>query len=224
MSWATQKAKRVSDSSSTYHHGNLKEALVQAAIELLEEGIPASDLSLRMVARRAGVSHAAPYAHFEDKEDLIASIKDVAFSALLEDLKARLSESKAKARDRLMILARTYLTFAAANPGKFDLMFRRPLQKSPGPGHRYAQSGKAMFAILTALVQEFLGGGTGEGCGVSPAQLKSRTLLAWSALHGICMLRVGGLLVHVAPERAFDDVAADIVAEMLKVLEADASP
>ena len=92
-------------SNQSYHHGNLKEALVKAATELLEEGTPASDLSLRMVARRAGVSHAAPYAHFEDKEDLIASIKDEAFGSMLEELKEKLGAVQKDPTKKLVILA-----------------------------------------------------------------------------------------------------------------------
>ena len=201
-------------SNQSYHHGNLKEALVKAATELLEEGTPASDLSLRMVARRAGVSHAAPYAHFEDKEDLIASIKDEAFGSMLEELKEKLGAVQKDPTKKLVILARTYLAFAGRNPGKFDLMFRRPLQKTPKPGHKYAESGMAMFSILTNLVKDLVGPKNSD-----EALIKNRTVLAWSALHGLCMLRVGGLMIHVAPERKFEEIAEEIVSQMLDLIK-----
>lgn len=205
----------------SYHHGNLKEALVKAATELLEEGTAASELSLRMVARRAGVSHAAPYAHFQDKEDLIAAIKDEAFAALLAEITERLEREQSGPAQRLVVLARTYIQFAARNPGKFDIMFRRALQKSPAPGQHYSQAGMTMFGTLTRLLGELIYGQPVDNDGKSWDQtplIRKRALLAWSNIHGLCVLRVGGTLVRVASDRKFEEVAEESIKELIDLV------
>ena len=98
---------------TTYHHGDLRAALVRAGSRLLErKGI--SGLSLREVARRAGVSHNAPYRHFPDRESLLAAIAAEGFSTLGERLKGQVGREKAQA----------YVRFAIENPQRFRLMSR----------------------------------------------------------------------------------------------------
>lgn len=98
---------------TTYHHGNLRVALLRSASKLLEKkGI--SGLSLREVARRARVSHNAPYRHFPDRESLLAALADQGFAELGERLKAYAGREKAEA----------YVRFALENPQRFRLMSR----------------------------------------------------------------------------------------------------
>src|SRR5262245_23167774 len=97
---------------STYHHGNLKEALLTAGGELLEkQGIAA--LSLRETARLAGVSHAAPYRHFPDKDTLLAALAAEGFELLRQSLAARAAREWGEG----------YVMFALAHPHRFRLMF-----------------------------------------------------------------------------------------------------
>jgi AcrR family transcriptional regulator len=104
-----------------YHHGDLRGALVNAAfLVAVREGI--DGVSLRAVARRAGVSEAAPYHHFKDKRELLAAAAGVAF----DRLDARVVEAIAKRRDRaakIVALAKAYVTFAVEEPGMFRLIF-----------------------------------------------------------------------------------------------------
>src|SRR5262245_58396976 len=98
---------------TTYHHGDLRAALVRSASKLLEKrGISA--LSLREAARRAGVSHNAPYRHFPDRESLLAAIAEEGFAALAERLRGLAGREKAEA----------YVRFALENPQRFRLMSR----------------------------------------------------------------------------------------------------
>jgi AcrR family transcriptional regulator len=98
---------------TTYHHGDLRAALVRAGSKLLEKrGL--SGLSLREAARRAGVSHNAPYRHFPDRESLLAAIAAEGFAMLGERLKGRAGREKAEA----------YVRFAIENPQRFRLMSR----------------------------------------------------------------------------------------------------
>jgi AcrR family transcriptional regulator len=104
-----------------YHHGNLREALVEAAIRVLEEeGIGA--LSLRRVAKESGVSQAAPYAHFADKKSLLTEVANRGF-ALFRDRMADEAERAAPGDGYLVGLGKGYVFFALENPALFHLMF-----------------------------------------------------------------------------------------------------
>jgi AcrR family transcriptional regulator len=88
----------------SYHHGDLRNALIQAGLELLAEG-GVQELDLRKVARRAGVSHAAPYRHFADKQALIAAITEEGFRLLAEQIQATLSEVPDEPFEQLLGIA-----------------------------------------------------------------------------------------------------------------------
>jgi AcrR family transcriptional regulator len=100
--------------SRPYHHGDLRAALLDAALGLLEED---ETFSLRAVARRAGVSPTAPYRHYQDKEALLAALATYGFAQLADRLDAAAE---------LTGMAEEYVTFALAHPGLFRLMYGRP--------------------------------------------------------------------------------------------------
>ncbi|MGE0237772.1 MAG: WHG domain-containing protein [Parvibaculaceae bacterium] len=106
-----------------YHHGDLREALVAAAIALLEEkGLSA--FTLRQCARRAGVSHAAPAHHFAAAEDLLAEIAARGFERFVATLGKAADEAEGASLARLEAMGRAYVAFALANPAVYGLMFR----------------------------------------------------------------------------------------------------
>src|SRR5258708_20609596 len=106
----------------SYHHGDLRNALIQAGLELLAEG-GAQELDLRKVARRAGVSHAAPYRHFADKQALIAAINEEGFHWLAERIQATLHEVPDEPFEQLLGVALAYVRFAEAHPWLMREMF-----------------------------------------------------------------------------------------------------
>ena len=106
----------------SYHHGDLRNALIQAGLELLAEG-GAQELDLRKVARRAGVSHAAPYRHFADKQALIAAINEEGFHLLAERIQASLREVSDEPVEQLLGVALAYVRFAQGNPWLMREMF-----------------------------------------------------------------------------------------------------
>ncbi|MCE2988271.1 MAG: TetR/AcrR family transcriptional regulator [Phenylobacterium sp.] len=104
-----------------YHHGDLRRALVEAGRRLLEaEG--GADLSLRAVAREAGVSPAAPYHHFRDKSELLDALAFEGWDQLAEQMRAALAEA-APGRDRLVTLGVAYVRFSRMNPAIYRVMF-----------------------------------------------------------------------------------------------------
>ena len=106
-------------SKETYHHGNLRAALIQTAIKILElEGLNA--LSLRRIAREAGVSQAAPYSHFKDKQALLLAVCADGY----EKFAARMRQEAGTATgpDYIAGLGRGYIYFALENPALFELM------------------------------------------------------------------------------------------------------
>src|ERR1700736_2529327 len=113
-------------SKATYHHGNLGPALVRAAMELLEES-GESELSLRAVARRAGVSSAAPYRHYADREALISAVATVGYRELAERLAA--APPSPSTPEQLASVAIAYVQFALERPALFRIMFGEPCDR-----------------------------------------------------------------------------------------------
>lgn len=112
----------------SYHHGNLREALIAAGQEILsEKGI--EGLSLRRVARHVGVSHTAPYNHFADKQALLAAISTAGHAQLYERLNRIFTEAKQSSAEILIEITTSYLEFAIEDPGRFHLMFSGALEE-----------------------------------------------------------------------------------------------
>ncbi|PTS82033.1 TetR family transcriptional regulator [Pseudomonas sp. HMWF032] len=150
-----------------YHHGELRGALLLAATELLAEGGLAS-ISLREVARRAGVSHNAPYRHFADRDSLLASLAIQGF--------VQLGQEMGRQSGGLAELGQCYVRFALAQPGHFGLMFGATLDKRRYP--ELQQASAALHARLAAAVQV-----------AAPQRAQPvATLAAWSLVHGLAHL------------------------------------
>jgi AcrR family transcriptional regulator len=166
-----------------YHHGDLRAVLLAAATELAAER-PLEELSLREVARRAGVSHAAPYHHFAGKAELLAAVARAGFEALDAALAAAQRRAGADPFDQLRAVARAYVRFAAARPNTFRAMFRassraQDLEEGgPGPLNRGVDLARACLRRA----------GRPE---LDPFPV---ALVCWSALHGLALLWLDGPL------------------------------
>ncbi|KOV61991.1 TetR family transcriptional regulator [Streptomyces sp. MMG1121] len=152
----------------------MRERLVDVGVELLaSEGLPA--LTLREIARRAGVSHGAPRRYFPTHLELLSAIARRGF-ADLADRVGRTPDEDAGPRARVAALARTYLEFALDDPGMYELMFRHDLLESGHLGLR--ETSLPLFALFAGLVGE-----------VRPEADARRTAGAlWANLHGIAQL------------------------------------
>lgn len=165
----------------TYHHGDLKEALIEAGIKILkEEGINA--LTLRSAARAAGVSHSAPYAHFKDKQALLAAISTRGFHRLFGELIQAGHKFADDPRALLLETGWAYVEFARSEPAFFKLMFSGILENE----HSYPDFMKAVQLTFNKLVEVVE---TGQNANILPAGKSDETAIAiWSLVHGFISL------------------------------------
>ena len=173
----------------SYHHGDLRQALVRSALEILSEAGVAG-LSLRAAARRAQVSAMAPYRHFADKEALLAAVAEYGF----RELAARLTVANAAAADPragLGALGVAYVLFAREQPSLFKLMFRPMIEQKSGHPD-LDESGGACFNALRQAVAaaKFFDGDSDAG---------DVALACWSRVHGLSTLIVDGRLAEYDP-------------------------
>ena len=155
-----------------YHHGDLRRALVDAARRLLETEGPAA-MSLRAVAREAGVSPAAPYHHFKDKSELMGAIASEGWTQLTKAM----FEAKAANPDDPMARATTYIAFARARPALYRVMFDAARDNETLPFEGVMEEGSPYADVreqLTRARQE-----------MSEADLELGILAAWSSSHGL---------------------------------------
>ncbi|MBZ5607349.1 MAG: TetR/AcrR family transcriptional regulator [Acidobacteriia bacterium] len=178
-----------------YHHGNLKETLTESALRLIAELGPAG-FTLREVARRAGVSHNAPYRHFEDKQDLLAALAADGFDRLTGSMQSALKPGSTPL-ERLNLAGRGYVAFALRWPQHFAVMFDTPLAHEQYPA--LAASGARAFDVLLGLVRECQAARAVQAG--DPQQL---ALLAWSLVHGVAKLAIGGQLPSASKKSALE--------------------
>jgi AcrR family transcriptional regulator len=189
----------------SYHHGDLRRALVSSALEILSEsGI--AGLSLRAAARRAKVSAMAPYRHFADKEALLAAIAEYGLRQLFIRLTAA-ATAAADPRAGLRALGVAYVVFARDEPSLFKLMFGPAIEtKSAHPALDDA-SCACFDALRRAVAAAFHDSGN---------DLDDVSLACWSLVHGLASLFVDGRLA----ER--DAASAEVIAARLTRLISDA--
>ncbi len=196
-----------------YHHGNLREALIEAAAEeVAAHG--ANNLSLRAVARRAGVSQAAPYHHFKDKEALIAEICQIGF-AELQARSTKSVEGIADAPSRLHALAFAYVKFARDRTAVFRVMFGGHItDKACYP--ELEEAAQCSMQLLTSVLAQGKEDGTLD-VGV-PEQ---EALVCWAGVHGTaCLIVDKALPEHKLEEAGIDHdmVVSAVIARMQRGL------
>ncbi|MDK2980651.1 MAG: hypothetical protein PWQ55_998 [Chloroflexota bacterium] len=180
--------------NDTYHHGDLKNALIQAGIDILaRDGIGA--LSLRSVAREAGVSHSAPYAHFSDKQALIAAISTEGFHRLYAQLEAVSAPLKDQPREQIVACARAYADFATQERDIFNIMFSGVLEQEKAYPE-FVQISKATAALLAEIVNAC------QSAGIFPAgDTELLAVAIWGQLHGIVSLALEKQISHTVLDR-----------------------
>jgi AcrR family transcriptional regulator len=169
----------------SYHHGNLKQALLAAAVKVIGKVGPRA-FTLREVARQAKVSHNAPYRHFQDKDELLAAVAAQGFDRLADSMIAAAAHA-GNARDALRLSGRGYVQFALQWPEHFSVMFEYCDGLAAYPD--YAASGQRAFQVLLDNIV------AAQNAGQLPAvDGKMLALTAWSMVHGIAKLASGSRL------------------------------
>jgi AcrR family transcriptional regulator len=164
-----------------YHHPDLRKALIDAAVELIGKH-GAQALTLREVARRAGVTHGAPYRHFSDREALIAAVAEEGFRELATLMRQRMEPAGRDWPEALTACGVAYVVYATKHPAHFQVMFTAELEgKHP--------SMEAASEQAFALLQDTIGAGQQHGLflGDDP---RPAALAAWSVVHGLASLLV----------------------------------
>lgn len=180
-----------------YHHGNLRPALIAAAVERIAEVGPAA-FTLREVARRAGISHNAPYRHFRDKDELLGAVATQGFDRLAAALGGSTRRpSRTRGRrpegplDRLQASGVAYVQFALRYPEHLQVMFDWPIDPARYPDLE-AAGGRA-FGILLSLVQDAQRHGD-----LPEGESMTLACIAWSMVHGVAKLAIGSRLPYTS--------------------------
>jgi AcrR family transcriptional regulator len=198
-----------------YHHGNLKAELLKAALSLFRE-TGAQGFTLREVARRAGVSHNAPYRHFQDKDDLLAAVAAEGFARLTSAMKRSAARGKTPL-EQFRLCGRAYIEFALHWPQHFLIMFDLPAALDTNTD--YPRAGEEAFATLLSCIVECQNAGS-----LAQGDPKRLALMAWCMNHGIAKLASSSHLPF--PSNAaileFADTARQVLATGMKLALADA--
>ncbi|MDH3020602.1 TetR family transcriptional regulator [Gordonia sp. CNJ-863] len=198
---------------STYHHGNLRNALIDEAWELARTSAP-EKVTVREAARRAGVSHNAAYRHFADRQELMTSIADRALATLADLMRERIAtvpDDQAPgevARSRFRETARAYALFAIDEPHLFQVAFHAEFSR-PGVNPDVSARRDGPYAILHSVLDEMVAAGE-----IPPERRPDSEIVCWAAVHGfaeLCIKGPLGLLPEAERENYFERLIGTIL-------------
>jgi AcrR family transcriptional regulator len=183
---------------NSYHHGDLRDALVQAALSEVEHGGPEA-ISISALAKKLGVSQPAPYKHFADREALLVAVTAEAFRQFSAMLREQIR--KPSKRSKLSRFAQTTLDFGLRRNGVYRLMFAsRVMACAPKGSELHVAAMETFRLLLEALEAPAVG------------MLRERSALkVWAALHGVVMLAEQGLLAGQLANVSREELVEDIV-------------
>jgi len=196
--------------SKTYHHGDLKNALIKAGVEILaKEGI--GKLSLRKVALKAGVSHTAPYSHFSDKQSLIAAISTEGFQRLSKALDSTIKSHPNNPKKQLIEGAQAYVKFALANKDIFKIMFSSALEKEK-EYPAFVEISQKTFHQVVEIVEACQEAGI-----IKSGEADVLAVIIWGQVHGIIALALEGQISHTILERkSLQEIVTQAIEQAIK--------
>jgi AcrR family transcriptional regulator len=201
---STPRGQHRSQQRSSYHHGDLPNALTDAATQMAREGGPDA-VVLRAAARATGVSAAAAYRHFADHGELLHAVRLRALTALADAMRVSL-EAKEPLADpaqesirRLRALGSAYLNFALNDPGLFRTAFCRPDDPMP-ESSKLAENGP--FALVSGVLDDLVENGV-----LAPHRRPGAEIAAWAAVHGLATLLLDGPLALLDDEERANAMA-----------------
>ncbi|MBY5346023.1 TetR/AcrR family transcriptional regulator [Rhizobium leguminosarum] len=191
-----------------YHHGDLRRAVIETALDMLREE-KGWQFTLREVARRAGVSHGAPYKHFPDKAALLAELAMIGFDRLRQSLSAAKPKAPKTLRDVITPVAHAYVAFGKDNPALYRLMFSAGEEKAAGI--HLNERALAVFDVALGILRH------GQAAGsIRRRPIEGQAAAWWGLIHGMTMLAIDGLLVPEKVGSAPLDAALNTLVEGLE--------
>lgn len=191
----------------SYHHGNLPQALLDASQKLLDEG-GIDAVTVRAVAREAGVGHSAPANHFKDRDTLLGALAARIFEELVDEVNEALAGAPSSRRERLHAVAKVIVGYALQHPNRYRLLWRSDNFASD------KSSAEAAGTVLYDVVKSILSGDAAK----ANASIDSQVIAAWSLIHGYVSLRLEGTLVDGRDERSGRSRATAIVDVLIEGL------
>ena len=169
--------------SDTYHHGNLREALIETGIRIINES-GENALSLRKVAAACDVSHAAPYAHFKDKDELIEAIKKSITGQLMEELEDAV-KSAADSESAIVNMGKRYVSFFHGNPDYYKFLFGRQNIIAHLKIDEKTDEDYPPFVLLKKTYLKYL-----KECGIKKNKKDQEVelLKIWASAHGLAAI------------------------------------
>lgn len=200
-----------------YHHGDLRQAIVKAALEILHE-TQSLEFSLRELARRAGVSHNAPYKHFLDKRELLAAVSAAGFETLTKRMAHEMGRLR-DPREQLFAMLRTYIDHGVENPALYSLMFGGYLggPNRSRPTIELAEAEKTKGLLAGVIIAGGLGRAIPQTAR-NERKIGGAILACWSLVHGLTLLLADGL---VGPKKKSGALADSLVQGLLDGLAAE---
>jgi AcrR family transcriptional regulator len=192
----------------SYHHGDLPRCLIEAGKqELAEKGI--HGLSLREVAKAAGVSHTAIYRHFNDKADLLAAISQNGFEELTAAAVKAAGQCGQDLQKQFIAAAVQYVLFAIRHPQTAQLMFGGVIEMKNAP-KPLKQASHAAFDLMTGIIEK------GKSAGLlKPLATLDMAVATWAGIHGLAMLIVDGYLTRLAGTEKKIEQLSEMVCRVL---------
>lgn len=181
-------------STKKYHHGDLKNALIKAGVEILSrDGV--HGLSLRKVAQKAGVSHTAPYAHFVDRQALIAAISTEGYRIIYKQVHDVIRRYPGKPLQQLVEGALAYIQFALRDPAHFKVTLSSVLEREKDYPSFVEMSQKS-YGLVVQIVERCQAAGL-----LRPGPVDVEAVSVWSIVHGFVSLLLEGQFYHSILER-----------------------
>ena len=204
----------MTEQAKTYHHGDLRTALIDEAAAMIAEG-GVSSITMRALGQRLGVSRAAPYRHFRDKDALLVAVAASGF----ERLGARLGEIGAgdprSSVDRLRRLGEEYVRFALESPAEYRVMYgKEALARQDHPELQAA--GNALFEQLVAVFEAYQKSGR-----IKRQDPRAQAYVAWGAVHGVASLLIDGQIMAPVDVDALVRQTTRTLLEGMRVRPAD---
>ncbi|WP_341197429.1 TetR/AcrR family transcriptional regulator [Hyphomonas chukchiensis] len=193
---ANDNTVNIRSNKGGYHHGDLRSALIETGLKLLEQG-SAETLSLREIAREIGVSATSIYRHFPDKDALLAALAAEGMAKLAREQKAAAKGKDGK--EAFAEMGRAYVRFAVSNPALFRLIYTS-LPSAADPNCVNPEESPGW------LLRQSIAGLAGEKA--TAAQKRAALLRAWSLVHGLSMLILSGQIAGTDADKLIDEVVS----------------